>query len=188
MVAPKSNRKRPATTSRKRPARRVAKRPTARGERPAAKPAARSAARRPAKPALPPAPAAGPVPSAIGAYLHHADYTTHDLEAIKRFYTGVLGFSRFTEDPRAGYLSIRTGTSSSLGFMAPAPGPPEQWRPPGEPGLYFLVNDVDRVYRELLAKGVEFEQPPSDRPWGHRMAICRDPEGRMVCLAQDKSR
>ena len=118
----------------------------------------------------------------------HLDYTSHDMRAIKRFYGETLGFTRLMEDPKAGYLAIRTTPTTTLGFMAPHPGPPEQWRPPGEPALYFLVHDVDRVHRDLVAKGVSFQEPPTDRPWGHRMAICRDPEGRMVCLAQDPAR
>lgn len=183
-----------------RTAARAVKKPAARGAprrstvRPAPKPAAAPPAAAkpdaqpaPAKPAAQPA-ATDEAPNAIGAWHHHLDYTSHDMAGIKRFYTEVLGFTRFIEEPKVGYLSIRTTPTTSVGFMAPVPGPPEQWRPPGEPALYFFVKDVDRVHRDLVAKGVSFQEPPTDRPWGHRMAICRDPEGRMVCLAQDPSR
>ena len=174
-----------------RTAARAVKKPAARGAprrstvRPAPKPAAAPPAA--AKPDAQPA-ATDEAPNAIGAWHHHLDYTSHDMAGIKRFYTEVLGFTRFIEEPKVGYLSIRTTPTTSVGFMAPVPGPPEQWRPPGEPALYFFVKDVDRVHRDLVAKGVSFQEPPTDRPWGHRMAICRDPEGRMVCLAQDPSR
>ena len=174
-----------------RTAARAAKKPAARGAprrstvRPAPKPAAAPPAA--AKPDAQPA-ATDEAPNAIGAWHHHLDYTSHDMAGIKRFYTEVLGFKRFIEEPNVGYLSIRTTPTTSVGFMAPVPGPPEQWRPPGEPALYFFVKDVDRVHRDLVAKGVSFQEPPTDRPWGHRMAICRDPEGRMVCIAQDPSR
>jgi lactoylglutathione lyase len=47
------------------------------------------------------------------------------------------------------------------------------------------VEDVDRAYQDLTAKGVSFDMPPQDMPWGHRMAVCRDPEGRRVCLAKN---
>jgi len=143
----------------------------------------KATARPPARPA-----AAESVPNSIGVWHHHLDYTSHDMAAIKRFYGEILGFTRMIEDAKAGYLSIRTTPTTSLGFMAPIPGPPEQWRPPGEPALYFFVKDVDRAHRDLVARGVSFQQKPTDMPWGHRMAICRDPEGRMVCLAQDLSR
>src|SRR5437667_12678050 len=93
----------------------------ARAVRPAAKPAAKPAAR---------PRSATEVPSAIGLWLHHIDYTSHDLPGIKRFYTQILGFARVVEEPKAGYLTIFTTPTTSLGFMAPMPGPPEQWRPP----------------------------------------------------------
>jgi predicted enzyme related to lactoylglutathione lyase len=142
-----------------------------------------------AKPAAAPRPAASAAAlNAIGVWHHHLDYTSHDMAAIKRFYTETLGFTHVIEEPKAGYLSIFTTPTTSLGFMAPVAVPPEQWRPPGEPALYFFVENVDRAHRDLSAKGVSFQLPPTDMPWGHRMAICRDPEGRMVCLAQDLSR
>lgn len=72
--------------------------------------------------------------------------------------------------------------------MPSMPGPPEQWRPPREPAIYLFVTNVDRAHRDLVAKGVSFEQDPTDMPWGHRLAILRDPEGRKVCLAQDLTR
>ena len=128
------------------------------------------------------------VPNAIGAWHHHLDYTSHDMSGVKRFYTEVLGFKLRMEDAKSGYISIGTTPTTTVGFMAPMPGPPEQWRPPGEPALYFFVKDVDKVHQNLLAKGVSFQQPPTDMPWGHRIAVCKDPEGRMVCLAKDLSR
>ncbi|HYM82140.1 MAG TPA: VOC family protein [Candidatus Limnocylindria bacterium] len=112
------------------------------------------------------------------------DYTSHALDEIKRFYTEHLGFAQFEHDSEANYLSVKTGPSSSLGFMPPMPGPPEQWRPPREPGIYLIVQDVDRVYRDLRAKGLQFEQEPTDMFYGHRVASLRDPEGRAVFLAQ----
>jgi catechol 2,3-dioxygenase-like lactoylglutathione lyase family enzyme len=114
----------------------------------------------------------------------HLDYTTHSVEDMKAFYTGTLGFTDTTHDIRFDYFLVRTGPGSSLGFMPPMPGPPEQWRPPREPAIYLYVEDVDRAHRELRARGVTFQQEPSDMPWGHRVAILRDPEGRQVFLAQ----
>jgi len=124
-------------------------------------------------------------PSAIGAMNHHLDYTTHDIEGVKRFYTHLLGFSKFNEDPKFNYLWIQTGHTSSLGFMPPMRemGEPS---PAKEPVLYFMVKDVDRAYSSLSAKGVMFEGPPADMPWGHRVVRTSDPEGRTVMLATPK--
>ena len=68
------------------------------------------------------------------------------------------------------------------------PGPPEQWRPPREPAFYFIVKDVDKAAAAVKAKGIALDQEPMDMPWGHRIATLRDPEGRMVCLAQTVKR
>jgi|KBSSwiStaDraftv2_1062776.scaffolds.fasta_scaffold546225_1 predicted enzyme related to lactoylglutathione lyase len=120
----------------------------------------------------------------IGLRNHHMDYTSHSMDDVKRFYTELLGFLDFDFDPEVQYLYVRTGPSSSLGFMPPMPGPPEQWRPPREPAIYLEVEDVDRAHRDLVARGVTFQQPPMDMPWDHRVAVLRDPEGRTIALAQ----
>ncbi|TMQ72383.1 MAG: hypothetical protein E6K80_02915 [Candidatus Eisenbacteria bacterium] len=122
--------------------------------------------------------------SGIGVRRHHMDYTSHALEDVKRFYTELLGFRDFEYDARMQSLSVRTGASSSVGFMPPTPGPPEQWRPPREPAIVLEVSDVDRAHRDLAARGVTFLQPPTDMPGRHRVAILRDPEGRTIMLAQ----
>jgi catechol 2,3-dioxygenase-like lactoylglutathione lyase family enzyme len=72
--------------------------------------------------------------------------------------------------------------------MPPAASAPEQWQPPGEPNFYFFVADVDAAHAALTARGVIFEQAPADMPWGHRVAVLRDPEGRRVCLARNLKR
>jgi predicted enzyme related to lactoylglutathione lyase len=139
------------------------------------------------KKAAPKKAAAAPqmTPSAIGMMSHHFDYTTHDLEGVKRFYTHLLGFSKFNQDQNFNYLWIQTGGSSSLGFMPPMQNMGEP-SPAKEPVLYFIVKDVDRAYASLSSKGVMFEGPPADMPWGHRVVRTSDPEGRSVMLATPK--
>jgi predicted enzyme related to lactoylglutathione lyase len=166
------------------PARKKASKKSALKKRaPARKKAApkRAAAKKP-EPRMP----AGP-PSAIGLMVQHMDYTTHRLDDVKRFYTDLLGFKRFDHDPQMNYLYVQTGHSSSVGFMPPMPGMGEP-SPEREPTLYFMVKDVDRAYSALAAKGVQFEGPPADMPWGHRVVTTSDPEGRRVMLATAKRR
>ena len=155
----------------------------------ARKPAAKSRAVKPARKAKPArkSASAGPSPSGapgIGLNFHHLDYTTHDLEAMKRFFSETLGFTRVVYEPKVKYMTVFVTPTSSIGFMPPMSGAPDQWRPPGEPVLYFFVDDVDEAWRQLKDRGVSFEQEPRDMPWGHRVAILKDPEGRGVCLAQ----
>jgi predicted enzyme related to lactoylglutathione lyase len=161
-------------------ARRTPARPTAAAPRAGTRMKTGRGAARPAAPRV----AAVSFPSVIGVRMQHMDYTTHVMEDVKRFYTEVLGFKRFDWDENMQYLSGQTGPSSSLGFMSPQPGPPELWRPPREAALYLVVEDLDRAHRELVERGVTFEQDPADMPWGHRVALLRDPEGRTVYLAE----
>jgi uncharacterized glyoxalase superfamily protein PhnB len=42
------------------------------------------------------------------------------------------------------------------------------------------VHDVDEVYSALKSKGVKFDDPPTNRPWGTRSAGFKDPEGYVV--------
>lgn len=56
---------------------------------------------------------------------------------------------------------------------------------PGEqPSLILVVDDVDAVFGQLKAKGVEFDQEPIDAPWApkERYALLRDSEGNLVML------
>jgi catechol 2,3-dioxygenase-like lactoylglutathione lyase family enzyme len=46
--------------------------------------------------------------------------------------------------------------------------------------IHFDVPNVDAAYDDLVSRGVEFEDPPANRPWGARMAAFRDPEGYAV--------
>ena len=139
---------------------------------------------RPAPLELAPRPGAPAVPNGIGLVAQHLDFTTHDLDGVRRFYTELLGFSKFEHDPGFDYLNVSIAPGVSIGFMPPMPGPPDQWRPPREPALYLVVENVDQACAALTQKGVTFDQPPADMPWGDRAAVLRDPEGRMVWIAQ----
>lgn len=168
--------------ARKKAARGGAKKRTPSRKKAVAKRAVKRSAAKPAAPKAPPVP-----PSAIGLLNQHLDYTTHRIEEVRRFYTEVLGFKQFEHDPKMNYLYVQTGHSSSVGFMPPMPGMGEP-SPAKEPTLYLMVKDVDKAYSDLAGKGVPFEGPPADMPWGHRVVSTTDPEGRKVMLATIKRR
>lgn len=44
------------------------------------------------------------------------------------------------------------------------------------------VDDVEKMYQELTAQGVEFAKPPQKQPWG-TFAIMKDPDGNQIVLA-----
>lgn len=172
----KASRKSPA---RKKPAARTASTKKSAARKPAPKRSARTTTTPPRRPAAP------AIKSAIGMSVHHSDFTTHDIDAVKRFYVELLGFENHEHDPQFNYLWVQTGGTSSIGFMPPMQGMGEV-PPPREPTLYFIVEDVDRAYATLSARGVMFEGPPADMPWGHRVVRTTDPEGRPIMLATRK--
>ena len=52
--------------------------------------------------------------------------------------------------------------------------------------LGLKVNNCQKTYEDLTAKGVEFPQPPSDRPYGVE-AVMRDNSGNWLVLVEPKS-
>ncbi|GAA2165708.1 VOC family protein [Actinomadura napierensis] len=44
----------------------------------------------------------------------------------------------------------------------------------------FLVDDVDRVYRDLTGLVTDFVTEPTTMPWGNRSLLFRDPDGNLV--------
>ncbi len=49
---------------------------------------------------------------------------------------------------------------------------------------YLRVDDADRYFDELKAKGVEVSSPISDKPWGMREFGLRTPEGHRLMIGQ----
>jgi len=52
----------------------------------------------------------------------------------------------------------------------------------------WKTNDCQKTYETLTAKGVEFIQPPTDRPYGIIEAVFKDNSGNVMVLSQDKPR
>ncbi len=50
---------------------------------------------------------------------------------------------------------------------------------------YVFVEDVDEIYEELQAKGAEFTQRPSNKPWGLREFGVRTPDGHRIMYGQE---
>ncbi len=116
----------------------------------------------------------------------HVDYLTYKSSQLRKFYGEILEMpTEFRDMDGVDYLVVRTSSSSTLGFMAPHPDLRTGEAAPREPGLYFMVDDVDRAYQHLLSKGVRFTRPPETMPWGHRVLTTTDPEGRTVMLAAE---
>jgi catechol 2,3-dioxygenase-like lactoylglutathione lyase family enzyme len=50
-------------------------------------------------------------------------------------------------------------------------------------GLFFATDDVQRSYEELKSRGVEFQQEPTEQPYGVDAGF-RDPSGNQMRMAQ----
>lgn len=50
--------------------------------------------------------------------------------------------------------------------------------------LVSFVDDVDKVYADLMAKGIECIRKPIDREWRLRTAHFKDPDGHIWEIAQ----
>ncbi|MEU6117054.1 VOC family protein [Streptomyces sp. NPDC047117] len=46
--------------------------------------------------------------------------------------------------------------------------------------IEFLVDDVDRVHRNLTGFVTDFVNEPTTMPWGNRALLFRDPDGNLV--------
>jgi len=110
------------------------------------------------------------------ARLSHLFLFVSNLERSRAFYVDALGLRVLIEED--GYLRI----GSEGGFhMGMEEGSTDRI---GSAGIEIViqVDDVDRRYEELRARGVAFDSAPADQPWGARHAWLRDPDGYRLSL------
>lgn len=114
---------------------------------------------------------------------------TADLGRAKAFYRDTLGLPVQFEDEESAFFGLETASLMVLS----RPGAQdllsseavEARHPAGATSqLVSFVDDVDAVYSELAAKGVEFIREPIDRPWGMRTAHFKDPDGHVWEIAR----
>ncbi|MFG2716045.1 VOC family protein [Streptomyces goshikiensis] len=107
---------------------------------------------------------------------------TGDVARLVDFYeraTGV-GANRATED----FAELRTA-SAAVAIAGTRTVPlfaPGAARPADNHSVIieFLVDDVDRVHRNLTGFVQDFVQAPTTMPWGNRSLLLRDPDGNLV--------
>jgi predicted enzyme related to lactoylglutathione lyase len=106
-----------------------------------------------------------------------------DQDRALRFYTEKLEFriltdQEFSDTQRWIELSI-PGAETGLVLFTPDG---QEDRIGTFVNTSWEVDNIDRTYEELLARGVEFAGPPQKQPWG-RFAIMKDSEGNQIVLA-----
>ena len=118
------------------------------------------------------------------------DYTmviVSDMKRSVQFYRDTLGIPLKFESPD--WTEFETGTTT---FALHGGGVQRQYQDTGDQSktagacsIGFNVDNVDKTYEELKAKGVVFVMPPAQREGeGIRLAVGLDPDGLPISFAQ----
>ena len=124
----------------------------------------------------------------------------HDQDVAKEFYTKKLGMEvrQDVTMPELGnfrWLTVGPAGQDDISIVLMAiPGPPvmdaataEQVRDLMGKGfataIFLVTDDCQKSYEELSARGVEFTEPPEQRPYGVDAGF-RDPSGNSFRLTQ----
>lgn len=106
-----------------------------------------------------------------------------DQERAKAFYIEKLGFELKRDDssvPGIRWISV----ASKQGKVTLTLVTWFESMPPGSVrGLVLSSSDLKADYAALTARGVTFESPPQERPWGEE-AVFFDPDGNSFVLQQ----
>jgi catechol 2,3-dioxygenase-like lactoylglutathione lyase family enzyme len=106
-----------------------------------------------------------------------------DQDRALAFWTEKLGLQVVTDQPMGNgqrWIELKIpGAQTGFALFTP---PGHEDRIGTFQSLSIEVDDVDRAYRELTERGVEFAQPPRKEPWG-TSAIFKDPDGSSFVIA-----
>lgn len=120
-----------------------------------------------------------------------------DVDASKKFYVEVLGFDEGDDILLGDYrwCTVQHPSHPELQVHLTVPGPPfspdliasmnRAMDEGGLNGLGLATDDCRKTADELKAKGVEFVQDPTERPYGVE-AVCRDNSGNWMVLVEAK--
>lgn len=111
---------------------------------------------------------------------------TTDQDRALKFWTERVGFQVFTDQPfneTQRWIELRVGSSDTRVVLF-------KFDDQGlKPGMMFngalASANVEQTYQELLAKGVEFQTPPTKAPWG-TFAMFKDPDGNTFVLSSSR--
>lgn len=109
------------------------------------------------------------------------ELSSPDVEASKRFYTGVFGWTANDMDMGGGvtYTMFHQGETQVAGLMKQGPemaGGPAEWHP------YIAADDVDAKAAKAVELGATQLMPGTDIPEVGRFSLQLDPNGAMFGL------
>ncbi|MEV7031389.1 VOC family protein [Streptomyces sp. NPDC093272] len=107
---------------------------------------------------------------------------TADVARLVDFYERATGARAewATEDfaeLRTAGATLAIGGTRTVPLFAPGSARPADNR---SVIVEFLVDDVDRVHRNLADVVTDFVTEPTTMPWGNRSLLFRDPDGNLV--------
>jgi len=121
-----------------------------------------------------------------------------DQDAARDFYVDTLGFEAKTDVSMGEgfrWVTVSHPNQPELEITLMLPGPPldeemaevvKRALAKGQMGGFGLrVDDCRKTFEELSARGVEFPQPPSERPYGVE-AVMRDNSGNWLVLVEPR--
>ena len=120
-----------------------------------------------------------------------------DQDAARDFYVDVLGFVPNTDVNLGGFrwVTVNHPNQPELELTLMTPGPPldeeaaafirRQLEKGSQGGVGLTVDDCQKTFEELSAKGVTFVQEPSERPYGVE-AVMRDVSGNWLVLVEPR--
>ena len=118
------------------------------------------------------------------------DYTmivVSDMEQSVQFYRDKIGISLKFQSPE--WTEFATGATT---LALHGGGTPKEYHDTGDQSktagacsIGFNVDDVDKTYEEMRAKGIRFVMPPTQREGeGIKLAVALDPDGLPISFAQ----
>jgi predicted enzyme related to lactoylglutathione lyase len=109
---------------------------------------------------------------------------TARMDDLAEFYRQVLGLGAFRRMPSHvgqrigsvyfGFDQIDEASVADEGSVAASP----------RITLWFTVDDLELVYNRAKLLGADIRYPPTEKPWGARLAAVYDPDGNVLGLAQ----
>ena len=115
-----------------------------------------------------------------------------DLQRSKAFYHDVLGLDVQFEDAES--VGFKVEGVAFIVLQVDRARVQLQGEPTATPGagatafLTTFTDDVDALHADLVGRGIDFFQEPTDQPWGMRTAYFKDPDGHVWELAKPTPR
>jgi catechol 2,3-dioxygenase-like lactoylglutathione lyase family enzyme len=112
--------------------------------------------------------------------IEHTAIASHDIVALARFYTDVLGFVINYQSPNAIFVKSPNGVMLELIHAAEDRGP-QTMKTQGIRHIALAVADFDAAYENLKKHNVSFLSEPQESK-GNKVVFFEDPDGNYLHL------